>query len=168
MNILNSVVPLLGQKPIESFYVGANKVYGKNILLNAGNYVYEEFFIKHPVVSESNRVNLDELKSLIGAKIALSFDMELINAKDIGNIGYSFTINHTDGTSQQMSILYNTSMGKAYKGSFISYQDIQVKEISSVTNYKWVTDVSADYLKLSKPKLEYGIKTDFTISPYDI
>ena len=66
MNILNSVVPLLGQKPIESFYVGANKVYGKNILLNAGNYVYEEFFIKHPVVSKSNRVNLDGLKGLIG------------------------------------------------------------------------------------------------------
>lgn len=94
--------------------------------------------------------------------------MELINAKDIGNIGYSFTINHTDGTSQKMSILYNTSMGKAYKGTFTSYQDIQVKEISSVTDYGWTVNITADYVKMIEPKMEYYSKTDYTIAPEEI
>ena len=168
MKKLNSVVPFLGEQPVESFYSGSNKIYGRNILLGADKYSFEQFFINKPVINNFGTVNLQELKGLIGSRVSLSFDLELINAKYIGDIGYTILITHTDGTTQQVSSMYNTSIGKAYKGAFTSYLDIQTKEISSVSGYRWVVGVAADYVKLTNPKFEYGVKTDFTIAPEDV
>lgn len=168
MELLNKTIPMLGNKPAESMYVGVNKVYGRNILLSSGSYKFEEFFIKSPVITSRRNIVLEELKGFSGGKIAMSFNLELIGGKTIGNIGYDFTIFYADNTSQKINCYYNTNIGNAYKGTFTVYQDVSAKEIVRVSTYGWVAGINADYLKMENPKVEYYIKTDFTIAPEDI
>lgn len=168
MELLNTTTPFLGSTPIESFYVGNKKVYGRNILLGSKQYKFEEFSVKSPVLSDSRSINLDQLKGMVGSRISMSFSLELINAKTVGNIGFSFTITYADNTNQKVSCFYNTGIGNAYKGSFTSYQYIATKEIKSITGYGWAVNITADYVKMTEPKMEYYSKTDYTIAPEEI
>lgn len=168
MELLNKTIPMLGSKPAESMYVGVNKVYGRNILLSSNSYKFEEYFIKNPTITSRKNIVLDELKGLSNKRIAMSFSLELIGGKTIGDIGYNFTIFYADNTSQKINCYYNTNISNAYKGAFTVYKDILAKEIVGVSTYGWVAGINADYLKMENPKVEYHIKTDFTIAPEDI
>lgn len=116
--------------------------------------------------------NLDftDVQNWRGKTLTVSINYEVVNVLNgSGRLGIEPCIGFSDGTQQYISAWLYPTIGFTGKGRLVNTINIEDKEIVGLIQTGMYIQVDADFVKISRPKLEIGNKpTDWTPAIEDI